>query len=193
MTIKETPTYRFKFMDANEPFKNLPAVTQQVAERLEQAMTDAQIPPGNPDLNAVLDRLNKLEDKTKTRKAKFTCSVTPAAGTITNQGVLQPTADDDNANNDFCAPGPAGVLTFTRDGEYLITYLDYSASNPGVKQCFIRPNAGGTAYASDDSGAAWESNALAVVTATAGEQVKFNVQPTNSARCDAIIKVKKLA
>lgn len=192
MTILETPTYRFKYMDVNEPYKNLPTVTQAVAERLEQAMTDAQIPPGNPDLNAVLARLNTLEDKTKTRKAKFTATCTPAAATITNQGVLQATTDDDNANNDFCAPGPAGFLNFTMPGDYLITYLDYSASNPGVKQCFIRP-AAGTAYASDDSGAAWESNALAFVTVTAGEQVKFNVQPTNSARCDAIIKVKKLA
>ena len=61
MTIKETPVYRFKYMDQNEPFMNLPTVTQQVAERLEQTMQDAQIPPGNPDVNAILARLNTLE------------------------------------------------------------------------------------------------------------------------------------
>lgn len=61
MTIKETPVYRFKYMDPNEPFMNLPGVTQQVAERLEQALDDAQIPPGNPDLNDVLARLAAID------------------------------------------------------------------------------------------------------------------------------------
>lgn len=60
MTIKETPLYGFRYIDNTEPWKNIPAVTQQVAERLEQAMTEAQIPPGNPDINVLVTKINNI-------------------------------------------------------------------------------------------------------------------------------------
>lgn len=61
MTIKTTPRYGFQYIDDTEPLKNLPSVTENIARRLEAAMTDAAIPPGNPDINDVLLRLRKLE------------------------------------------------------------------------------------------------------------------------------------
>jgi hypothetical protein len=110
MAIKETPVYGFKYMDTNEPLKSLAEISQQVAERTEQAMGNAQIPPGNPDVNDILVRLNNLERRAAGR----------ATVTITN-----------SANGFVDVTFPAGrfslapVVTATKQSDAAAKYVPY--------------------------------------------------------------------
>ncbi|QRQ79802.1 hypothetical protein [Glutamicibacter protophormiae] len=51
---------------------NIPAVDKAQAERIESLLETANVPPGNPDLNSVLARLNQLEADTSRRKVPWT-------------------------------------------------------------------------------------------------------------------------
>lgn len=104
MTIRETPVYGFKYMDDTEPLKSLASISQQVAERTEQAMGNAQIPPGNPDINDILVRLNNLERRaagratiTVTASAHGFLDVTFPAGRFSFPPVVTATKQSDAA------------------------------------------------------------------------------------------------
>lgn len=57
----QTPIYLIDYMTPGDRIKDLATVNKAQAERMEQALLDAEVPPGNPDLNSVLARLNALE------------------------------------------------------------------------------------------------------------------------------------
>ncbi len=111
MAIFETPVYGIKYIDDNEPLKNIAGVTKQVAERLEKAMGDAQIPPGNPSQNDVLNRLNNLERRAAGR----------ATVTVTN-----------SANGFLDVAFPVGrfslppVVMVTKQSDTLAKYVPYT-------------------------------------------------------------------
>lgn len=104
MAILETPVYGLKYIDDNEPLKNVAGVTKAVAERLEKAMGDAQIPPGNPSINDILVRLNNLERRaagratvTVTASANGFLDVTFPAGRFSLPPVVMVTKQSDAA------------------------------------------------------------------------------------------------
>lgn len=61
MPLSHTPVYNLPYIDSNTPLHELDEATKGMAEGIETVFGNAQFPPGNPDLNDVLLRLNKLE------------------------------------------------------------------------------------------------------------------------------------
>ncbi|GAT87960.1 hypothetical protein CVCC1112_2619 [Paenarthrobacter nicotinovorans] len=104
MTIYQTPVYNFKYMDDDEPLYSLAAISKAIAESLEQAMGNAQIPPGNPSLNDVLNRLNNLERRAAGRvtvgisnSAHGFVDITFPAGRFSVAPVVMATKQSDSA------------------------------------------------------------------------------------------------
>lgn len=56
-----TPQYSIPYLTPGDRMANIPAVDKAQALRIESLLETANIPPGNPDLNNVLARLNQLE------------------------------------------------------------------------------------------------------------------------------------
>lgn len=61
MPLSHTPVYNLPYIDSNTPLHELDEATKGMAEGIETVFGNAQFPPGNPDLNDVLLRLNNLE------------------------------------------------------------------------------------------------------------------------------------
>ncbi|WP_394938831.1 hypothetical protein [Psychromicrobium sp. YIM B11713] len=77
-----TPYYQFPYIEPSDQITTIPATSKAQAQRYEQALKDANVPPGNPDVTAILTRLNNLEtirDRTPRREAA-------GSGTITVSG-----------------------------------------------------------------------------------------------------------
>lgn len=56
-----TPNYSIPYLTPGDRMTQIPVVDKAKAERLESLLATANVPPGNPNLNSVLARLNKLE------------------------------------------------------------------------------------------------------------------------------------
>lgn len=56
-----TPNYSIPYLTPGDRMTQIPVVDKAKAERLESLLATANVPPGNPDLNDVLTRLNQLE------------------------------------------------------------------------------------------------------------------------------------
>lgn len=93
MAIKYTTPFNLPYPDIDDPVRNGQAAIEGIAKGVNTALQNANIPPGNPELNAVLARLNELETKSATLRPS--CSgVTPpatvAAGSWTSQQITFP-------------------------------------------------------------------------------------------------------
>lgn len=64
MAIKYTAPFNLPYPDIDDPVRNGQAAIEGIAKGVNTALQNANIPPGNPDLNAVLARLNALEATT---------------------------------------------------------------------------------------------------------------------------------
>ncbi|PMQ21377.1 hypothetical protein [Glutamicibacter arilaitensis] len=56
-----TPKYSIPYLTPGDKMLDIPAVDKQQSLRIESLLETANVPPGNPDLNDVLARLNQLE------------------------------------------------------------------------------------------------------------------------------------
>ncbi|WP_186760473.1 hypothetical protein [Arthrobacter alpinus] len=61
MTIKFTVPFNLPYPDVDDPVRNGQSAIEGIAKGVNTALQNANIPPGNPNLNAVLARLNALE------------------------------------------------------------------------------------------------------------------------------------
>lgn len=194
MTQFTTPIYQLPYCDDDEPANQWPGIQAKVSKRIEQAFIDAQIPPGDPSQNAVVARLNALEEKTKTRRAEFFNS-----GFDTGAGAdwdIGPQTLDTSAseNNDFVKVGSlSGSIELTASGRFRVSCMVLSRNNPGDKFWLIR-NDGATVGADGGNNALWETNPVAMsFTGTAGKLIRVTGRTANAVRITSRLVIEKIS
>lgn len=186
MTIKTTPRYGFQYIDDTEPLKNLPSVTENIAKRLETAMNDAAIPPGNPDLNNILARLDKL--------GRY-CEVVSGERDASDMGMnFGPLRLDPGASigRVFATPGTDGKIQITEAGVYVITYMIYPRSAPGNVHLWGSLNGAHLINHGQITYGSWEHIATAVTSITPGGVLQFGSATANPVKITARINIAKV-
>ncbi|MGP9786825.1 hypothetical protein ACT3UD_11000 [Glutamicibacter sp. 287] len=67
-----TPNYSIPYLTPGDRMAQIPDVDKAQALRIESLLETANVPPGNPDLNDVLVRLNQLEALTQESQGVMT-------------------------------------------------------------------------------------------------------------------------
>lgn len=141
----QTPIYLIDYMTPGDRIKDLAAVNKAQALRMEQALLDADVPPGNPDLNAVLSRLNTIEKRGKIEA--FTTTGSKTEFNVGNQTIGTLTRVDAESNGNLATPG-ASKITITETGVYAADYqlgmyneVGLTTSRPATGRTFIDMNA----------------------------------------------------
>ena len=61
MPTQYTSPYNLPYPQATDPVRDGQTAIQGIAERVNQVLLDGSFPPGNPDINSILTRLNAID------------------------------------------------------------------------------------------------------------------------------------
>lgn len=123
-----TPIYALPYCDDDEPAREWPGLQKRVSERIEQAFSDAQVPPGNPDVNAILRRLNQIGSISTYIATGSKPNFAPSDQVIATPSYVP---DQSTANQ---AGTSAGSLLVSEAGVYAVGYQLEMFKDSGMTQ-----------------------------------------------------------
>lgn len=141
MAIKYTVPFNLPYPDIDDPVRNGQSAIEGIAKGVNTALQNAEIPPGNPDLNAVLARLNELERHQNYDKQICFTTATPFpwagqagwdAGSliVDTRGYI--TSQNSPGTPTFAVPGTlSGTIKFNEPGIYDIVWFNVAGGDPG--------------------------------------------------------------
>lgn len=137
----QTPIYLIDYLTGGDRAKDIPAVSKAQALRMEQALLNAQVPPGNPDLTSVLTRLNALEAVRP--KAQFSIIGTDQTLTTGTKTALN-WNNREGTTTLFNATTPTRLIAPTAGMYRITTTCVFSNVGSGFRSIALRVNGGGS-------------------------------------------------